>query len=196
MVLIFELNTAVPVFVPVTFTVRPALYRTEFKYYLQLSPYTYGRQTFFIAAQITFSIAIEDPLYLKPLEQNVRMCDCSDTGNMQLLYNNLGGYLVHVLFSQFVFLPISSPGQTSGKPQYLTYSKLIYIVFYNHCEWISCFLHNSLLSVKIWLDYLFFYFAGCMKVGVKLSSVKVLHVFTVSLQECTNMVKTWFCTLS
>jgi len=35
-----------------------------------------------------------------------------------------------------------------------------------------------------------------MKVGVKLSSVKVLHVFTVSLQECTNMVKTWFCTLS
>jgi len=43
-------------------------------------------------------MAIEDPLHLKPLEQNE-----SDTGNMQLPYNSLGGYLVHALFSQFVF---------------------------------------------------------------------------------------------
>jgi len=35
-----------------------------------LSPYTSGRQTFFIAAQITFSIAIVGPLHLQPLEQN------------------------------------------------------------------------------------------------------------------------------
>jgi len=83
MVLIFELNTAVPVFVPVTFTVRP--------------------------------------LYLKPLEQNVRMCDCSDTGNMQLPYNSPGGYLVHVLFSQCVYFPINGPGRPSGKPRYYLY---------------------------------------------------------------------------
>jgi len=38
------------------------------------------------------------------------MCSCSDTGNMQLLYNTPGGYLVHVLFSQFVFFPINGPG--------------------------------------------------------------------------------------
>ena len=48
----------------------------------------------------------------------VCMCSCSDTGNMQLPYNSPGGYLVHVLFSQFVFFPIHSPGRTSGKPRY------------------------------------------------------------------------------
>jgi len=71
-----------------------------------LSPYASGRQAFFVAAQITFSIAIEGPLHLKPLEQNFKcvgfvcMCSFSDTGNMQLPYNSPGGYLVHVLFSQ------------------------------------------------------------------------------------------------
>jgi len=49
---------------------------------------------------------IEDPLYLKPLEQNVCMCSCSDTGNMQLPYDSPDGYLVHVLFSQCVHFPI------------------------------------------------------------------------------------------
>ena len=69
---------------------------------------------FFIPAQITFSIAIEGPLHLKRPEQNE-----SDTGNMQLPYNIPGGYLVHVLFSQFVFFPINGPGWTSGKPRYV-----------------------------------------------------------------------------
>ena len=104
------------------YTVRPTLYRSEFEYYLQLSPYPSGRQTFFIAAQITFSIAIEDPLYLKPLEQNVCMCSCSDRGNMQLPYNSPSGYLVHVLFSQCVYFPINGPGRPSGK---LLFSKLV-----------------------------------------------------------------------
>ena len=70
-------------------------------------------KTFFIAAQITFSIAIEGPLYLQPLEQNE-----SGTGNMQLPYYSQGPYLIHVLFSQFVFFPINGPGRTSGKPRY------------------------------------------------------------------------------
>jgi len=71
-----------------------------------MSPYTSGRQTFFVAARITFSIAIEGPLHLKPLEQNFKcvsfvcMHSCSDTGNMHLPYNSPGGYLVHVLISQ------------------------------------------------------------------------------------------------
>jgi len=43
------------------------------------------------------------------------MRSCSDTGNTQLLYNSPGSYLVHVLFSQFVFFPINGPGRTSGK---------------------------------------------------------------------------------
>jgi len=46
------------------------------------------------------------------------MRGCSDTGNMQLSYYSRGAYLVHVLFSQFVFFPINGPGQTSGKPRY------------------------------------------------------------------------------
>jgi len=46
------------------------------------------------------------------------MSSCSDTGNMQLLYNSLGSYLVHVLFSQFVFFPINSPEWTFRKPCY------------------------------------------------------------------------------
>jgi len=89
-----------------------------------LSPYTSGRQTFFIAAQITSLIAIEDPLHLKPLEQNVCMCSCSDTGNMQMPYNSPGGYLLHVLFSQCVYFPINGPGRPSGKPRcsFLYYS--------------------------------------------------------------------------
>jgi len=70
-------------------------------------------ENFFIAAQITFSIDIEGPLHLKPLEQNK-----SDTGNMQLPYNSPGGYLVHVLFSQHVYFPINGPGRTSGKPRH------------------------------------------------------------------------------
>jgi len=68
---------------------------------------------FFITAQITFPIAIEGPPHFKPLEQKE-----SDTGNMQLPYNSPGGYLVHVLFSQFVYFPINGPGQPSGKPHY------------------------------------------------------------------------------
>jgi len=39
---------------------------------------------FFIATQITFSIAIESPPHLQPLEQN-------ESGNMQLPYNSPGG---------------------------------------------------------------------------------------------------------
>jgi len=31
------------------------------------------------------------------------MGSCSDTGNMQLPYYSPGAYLIHVLFSQFVF---------------------------------------------------------------------------------------------
>jgi len=91
---------------------------TEFEYYLQLSLYTSGRQTFFISVQTAFSIAIEGPLHLKPLEQNVCMCSCSDTGNTQLPYNNPGDCLFHVLFSQFVFCPINGPRRTCGKPRY------------------------------------------------------------------------------
>ena len=37
---------------------------------------------------------------------------------MQLSYNSPGGYSVHVLFSQFVYFPISGPGRPSGKPRY------------------------------------------------------------------------------
>jgi len=76
-----------------------------------LSPYTSGRQTFFIAAQITFSIAIEGPLHLQPLEQNE-----SGTGNMQLPDNSPGVYVVHVLFSQFVFFSINGPGGLPDNP--------------------------------------------------------------------------------
>jgi len=72
----------------------------------------------FYHSPITFSIAVEGPLHLKPLEQNLRMCSCSGTGNMQLLYNSPGGYLVHVLFSQFVFFPIYRLGWTFRKSQY------------------------------------------------------------------------------
>jgi len=46
------------------------------------------------------------------------MRSCSDTGNMQLPYYSQGPYLIHVLFSQFVFFPINGPGRTSGKPRY------------------------------------------------------------------------------
>jgi len=46
------------------------------------------------------------------------MRGCSDTGNMQLPYYSPGAYLIHVLFSQFVFFPINGSGRTSGKPQY------------------------------------------------------------------------------
>ena len=46
------------------------------------------------------------------------MRSCSDTGNMQLLYNSPGGYLVHVLLSQCVYFPINGPGRPSGKPRY------------------------------------------------------------------------------
>ena len=95
----------------------------EYRYYLYLSPYTVRptlywvwilfvvatlyqwSANFFIAAQITFSIAIEGPLHLKPLEQNE-----TDTGNMQLPYNSPGGYLIHVLFSQFVFFQLTAQG--------------------------------------------------------------------------------------
>ena len=45
------------------------------------------------------------------------MCSCSDTGNAQLSYNSPGGYLIHVLFSQFVFFPINGPGRISRKPR-------------------------------------------------------------------------------
>jgi len=118
MVLTFELNTTVPVFVPVTLhgtsNVIPYwVYNTICN--CHLTPVV-GK--LFIAAQITSSIAIEGPLYLKPPEQNVCMCSCSDTGNMQLPYNSPGGYLVYVLFSQFVFFPINGPGRTSGKPRW------------------------------------------------------------------------------
>ena len=41
------------------------------------------------------------------------MCSCSDTGNMQLPYNSLGSYLIHVLFSQCVYFPINGPGWPS-----------------------------------------------------------------------------------
>ena len=103
----------------------------EYRYYLHLSPHTVRptlywfwilfvdvtlhqhSENFFIAAHITFSIAIEGPLQLKPLEQNE-----SDAGNMQLPYNSPGGYLVHILFSQCVYFPINGLGQPSGKPRY------------------------------------------------------------------------------
>jgi len=39
---------------------------------------------------------------------------------MQLPYNSPGGDLVHVLFSQRVYFPISGPGRPSGKPRYTT----------------------------------------------------------------------------
>jgi len=49
----------------------------------------------------------------------VCMCSCSDTGNMQLPYNSPGGYLVHVLFSQWcVYFPINGPGRPSRTPRY------------------------------------------------------------------------------
>jgi len=63
---------------------------------------------FFIAPQITFSIAIEGPQHFKPLEQNE-----SDTGNVQLPYNSPGGYLVHALFFQFVFFQLTAYRDTT-----------------------------------------------------------------------------------
>jgi len=51
----------------------------------------------------------------------VCMYSCLDTGNMQLSYYSPGGYLVHVLFSQFVYFLINGPGQPFGKPQYVLY---------------------------------------------------------------------------
>jgi len=38
---------------------------------------------------------------------------------MQLPYNSPGGYLVHVLISQCVYVPINGPGRSSGKPRYV-----------------------------------------------------------------------------
>jgi len=37
---------------------------------------------------------------------------------MQLPYNSPGGYLVHVIFSQFVYFLINGPGRLSAKPRY------------------------------------------------------------------------------
>jgi len=120
----------------------------EYRYYLYLSPHTVRptlywvwilfvvtlhqcSENFFIAAQITFSIAIEGPLHLKPLEQNGWQNE-SDAGNMQLPYNSPGGYLVHVLFSQCVYFPINGPGRSSGKPRY-----------YPNLKWTMVLLRNK-----------------------------------------------------
>ena len=43
---------------------------------------------------------------------------------MQLPYNSPGGYLVHVLFSQFVYFPINGLGRPSGKPRQLGFETL------------------------------------------------------------------------
>jgi len=51
------------------------------------------------------------------------MCSCSDTGNVQLPYNSPGGYLVYVLFSQYVCFPINGLGRPSGKPRYFSKKK-------------------------------------------------------------------------
>ena len=64
----------------------------------------------------------------------VCMCNCLGTGNMQLPYNNPGGYLVHILFFQFVFFPINGPGQTSGKPWYSENYKYMF----NTIQWDKC----------------------------------------------------------
>jgi len=70
MALIFELNTTVPVFVPVTLhgTSNVILYWVWILFVVVTLHQWSGN--FFIAAQITFSIATEGPLHLKPLEQN------------------------------------------------------------------------------------------------------------------------------
>jgi len=111
MVLRFELNTTVTVFVPVTLhgTSNIVPYWVWILFVVVIL-YQWSATFFYHDAQITFSIAIEDPLHLKPLEQNE-----SDTCNTQLPYNRPGGYFFHVLFSQFVFFPIYGPGRISGK---------------------------------------------------------------------------------
>ena len=104
------LSRILPVFVPVTLhgTSNVIPYWVWILFVVVVTLHQWSAN-FFIAVQITFSIAIKGPLYLKPLEQNFKcvgfvcMCSCSDTGNMQLPYNSPGGYLVHALYSQFVF---------------------------------------------------------------------------------------------
>ena len=110
MVLIFELNNTVPVFVPVTLHGTSNFIPYWVWILFVVVTLHQWSANFFISTQITFSIPVEGPLHLKPLEQNVCMCSCSDTGNMQLPYNSPGGYLVHVLFSQIVFFQLTAQG--------------------------------------------------------------------------------------
>ena len=57
---------------------------------------------------------------------------------MQLPYNSPGGYLVLVLFSQFVFFPINGPGWTFGKPWYKDFPRLSYIkIIESNIHWFS-----------------------------------------------------------
>ena len=59
---------------------------TEFEYYLQMSPYTSVRKTFYRGPDHFFN-RYWRPTIWKPLEQNE-----SDTGNMQPPYNSPGDY--------------------------------------------------------------------------------------------------------
>jgi len=91
MVLIFELNTTIPVFVPVILHGTADVIPTELN---------------------TICSCHLTPVVGQRFLSRPR----SSSGNMQLPYNSPGGYLVHVLFSQFVFFSINGPGWTSGKP--------------------------------------------------------------------------------
>jgi len=72
---------------------------------------------------------------LKPPEQNVCMCSCSDTGNMQLPYNSPGGYLVQVLFSQCVSIFLLTA--LGGLPENLCNMSVIIQLLRSGLAWFS-----------------------------------------------------------
>ena len=66
-------------------------------------------------------------LFYQSINAICKIKSCLGTGNMQVPYNSPGVYLVHVLFPQFVFFPISGPGRTSGKTRYYFSVQIIHL---------------------------------------------------------------------
>ena len=93
------------------------------EYYLYLFPYTV-RPTLYRVWKLFRYLCPRSRLYCAPNMDYTYIycawilciCSCSETGNMQLPYNSPGGYLVHVLFSQWVYVPINGPGRPSENP--------------------------------------------------------------------------------
>ena len=116
MMLIFELNTTIPVFVPVTLHgTSNVIPYWVWILFVVVTLHQWSANFFYHGPYHLFN-RYWRPTTFETLRSFVWMCSCSDTGNMQLLHNSPSDYLIHFLFSQFVFFPIKDPGRTSGKP--------------------------------------------------------------------------------